>query len=75
MTPPTFLFTSRKRLILDGFLISAFFIAVSLGTGCGGKNDAINKADKKDAINGVPVPSLVRPKTLLNRDLFTACRS
>ena len=28
----------------------------------GGKNDAINQAEKQDAINGVPVPSLAETK-------------
>ena len=32
--------------------------------GCGSKNDAINQAEKKDAINGVPVPSLAETKAI-----------
>ena len=36
---------------------------VALATGCG-KNDAINKAEKQDAINGTPVPSLAETKAI-----------
>jgi len=48
------------------FLRAAQAAALSLFliTGCGSKNDAINQADKKDAINGVPVPTLAETKAI-----------
>ena len=41
-----------------GVAVVMFLIA-----GCG-KNDAINQAEKKDAINGIPVPSLAETKDI-----------
>jgi hypothetical protein len=42
----------------------AVAITVFLIAGCGGKNDAINQAEKQDAINGVPVPTLAETKNI-----------
>jgi hypothetical protein len=64
MKPLTLLFTSRKRSILGGVLSSTVAIAVFLSARCGSKNDAINQAEKHDAVNGVPVPSLAETKTI-----------
>jgi hypothetical protein len=47
--------TNLKRISLA--TASASALAVMLLSGCGSKNDAISQAEKKDAINGVPVPS------------------
>jgi hypothetical protein len=44
--------------LVQAVSLSAFLIA-----GCG-KNDAINQAEKKDAISGVPVPSLAETKAI-----------
>lgn len=32
--------------------------------GCGSKNDAVSQAEKQDAINGIPVPSLAETKAI-----------
>ena len=53
--------TKIKRMSLATI---AFAIGTFLVAGCGGKNDAINQAEKKDAINGVPVPSLAETKDI-----------
>ncbi len=53
---------TTKRIFVGA--LSASTIALILIAGCGGKNDAINQAEKKDAINGVPVPSLAETKDI-----------
>ncbi len=53
---------TTKRIFVGA--LSASTIALVLIAGCGGKNDAINQAEKKDAINGVPVPSLAETKDI-----------
>jgi hypothetical protein len=50
------MFTSR--------ILSSVILATFLFGGCGSKNDAINQAEKKDAINGVPVPSIAETKDI-----------
>src|SRR5277367_2589456 len=47
---------------LFSLLLTCAFTASALA-GCG-KNDAVSQAEKKDAINGVPVPSLAETKTI-----------
>ena len=43
----------------------AFFaIAVTLIAGCGNKNDSISQAQKKDAAQGVPAPSIAETKAI-----------
>ncbi len=54
----------KLRLAASGLSLCLVF------AGCGGKNDAINKAEKQDAIKGVPVPSLAETKAIA-RDGFT----
>ncbi len=39
-------------------------IVAVLVAGCGHKNDAVSQAEKRDAINGVPVPSLADTKAI-----------
>lgn len=53
---------TTKRIFVGA--LSASAIALILIAGCGGKNDAIDQAEKKDAINGVPVPSLAETKDI-----------
>jgi hypothetical protein len=53
---------TTKRIFLGA--LSASTIAVVLLAGCGSKNDAINQAEKKDSINGGPVPSLAETKDI-----------
>jgi hypothetical protein len=53
---------NTKRILLGA--LSASIIASVLVAGCGGKNDAINLAEKKDVINGIPVPRLAETKTI-----------
>ena len=53
---------TTKRIFVGA--LSASTIALVLIAGCGGKNDAINQAEKKDSINGVPVPSLAETKDI-----------
>ncbi|MGB2625419.1 MAG: DUF1254 domain-containing protein, partial [Candidatus Acidiferrum sp.] len=53
--------TKMKKIFLS---IPAFTIGLFLVAGCGGKNDAINQAEKKDAVNGVPVPSIAETKEI-----------
>ena len=43
----------------------AVALSVFLIVGCGSKNDdAIHQAEKQDAINGIPVPSLAETKAI-----------
>lgn len=53
--------TKIKRIFLG---VPAFAIGMFLVAGCGGKNDAINQAENKDAVNGVPVPSIAETKDI-----------
>jgi hypothetical protein len=39
-------------------------LAALLVVSCGNKNDAVSQAEKQDAINGVPVPSLAETKAI-----------
>src|SRR5271165_938271 len=54
-----------SRRIYD-FLGLAFtcVLAASVVAGCGNKNDAVSQAEKQDAINGVPVPSIAQTKDI-----------
>jgi hypothetical protein len=54
--------STLKRIFFA--LASASAIAALLLSGCGSKNDAVSQAEKKDAVNGVPVPSLAETKTI-----------
>jgi hypothetical protein len=54
--------TNLKRISVAAASASA--IAVVLLSSCGSKNDAISQAEKKDAINGLPVPSLGEAKAI-----------
>jgi hypothetical protein len=53
---------TKIRRILSKAAVCAF--GLFLLAGCGSKNDAINQAEKKDAIKGVPVPSLAETKDI-----------
>jgi hypothetical protein len=46
------------------FATTVCALGLFLVAGCGSKNDAINQAAKKDAINGVPVPSIAQTKAI-----------
>jgi hypothetical protein len=59
---PSSIFSSTKRVFLGGILPSAGALIFLLIAGCGSKNDAITQAEKKDVINGVPVPSVAEVK-------------
>ncbi|MGB8800628.1 MAG: hypothetical protein WCC97_08070 [Candidatus Acidiferrales bacterium] len=52
--------TKLKRIFLGGAGVAVVMFLIA---GCG-KNDAINQAEKKDAINGIPVPSLAETKDI-----------
>jgi len=54
---------SSIRPVLARILPSAAASMLLFIGGCS-KNDAINQAEKRDAINGVPVPSLAETKTI-----------
>ena len=56
-------FNSTRRAFLGRILPSAVASMLLFIGGCS-KNDAINQAEKQDAINGVPVPSLAETKTI-----------
>jgi hypothetical protein len=45
-------------------LVSALVLTASFVAGCGDKNDAVSRAEKQDAINGVPVPSIEQTKAI-----------
>jgi hypothetical protein len=64
--------TKIKRIFLG---VPAFAIGMFLVAGCGGKNDAINQAENKDASTAFPSPASPRPKTSPSRDSFMVCRS
>jgi hypothetical protein len=64
MTGLSSLFKSTKRAFLPGFLAGTVGVSVFFINACGSKNDAINQAEKRDAINGVPAPSLAGTKTI-----------
>lgn len=53
--------TGKSSNVLGFALTCALLTALT--TGCG-KNDAINQAEKQDAINGTPVPSLAETKAI-----------
>lgn len=44
--------------------VQAVDLSMFLIAGCGSKNDAVTEAEKQDAINGVPVPSLGETKAI-----------
>ena len=56
--------TSTKRVFLDRLLASAVGLILLFLGGCGSKNDAVSQAEKKDAINGIQVPSLAETKAI-----------
>ena len=64
------LFCSTKRVLFGGILPSAVALMLLLTGGCGSKNDAINQAEKRDAINGVPVPGLRETKEIAQEGLI-----
>ena len=43
---------------------AVFAVAVTMLAGCGNKNDAISQAEKKDAAQGVPAPSIAETKAI-----------
>ncbi len=51
----------NKQILCAGL---ASVLAGMLLIGCGAKNDAVSQAEKHDAINGVPVPSLAETKAI-----------
>lgn len=53
--------TKMEKIFLG---VPVFTIGLFLVAGCGGKNDAINQAEKMDAVNGVPVPSIAETKDI-----------
>jgi len=57
-----------KTLLWAG---AACALGLFLVVGCG-KNDAINQAEKQDAINGVPVPSLADTKSIAQQGFVFA---
>jgi len=57
------LLSSTKRVLFGGILPSAVACMLLFIGGCS-KNDAINQAEKQDALNGVPVPSLAETKAI-----------
>ena len=50
----------KRKLRLEASALSLCLIFA----GCGGKNDAINQAEKQDVINGAPVPSIEQTKQI-----------
>ena len=51
----------NKQILCAGL---ASVLAGTLLIGCGAKNDAVSQAEKKDVVNGVPVPSLAETKAI-----------
>jgi hypothetical protein len=56
---PKFIWKRNSFCAAQAVALSVFLIA-----GCGSKNDAINQAEKQDAINVIPVPSLAETKAI-----------
>jgi len=52
----------RQKLAIPA-LVAAALVWTALA-GCGSKNDAVTQAEKKDAINGVPVPGIEEVKAI-----------
>jgi len=50
----------RSALVVAAFLI----VSATLIAGCGNRNDAVSHAEKLDAVNGVPVPSIEQTKAI-----------
>jgi hypothetical protein len=49
--------------VFRGLALTCVLTALAVA-GCGNKNDAVSKAEKQDAVNGVPVPSLEQTKAI-----------
>lgn len=48
--------------VFTGLIITAF--ATAMLVGCGNKNDAVSQAEKKDAVVGIPAPSIEETKVI-----------
>ena len=53
---------NRQVSAFIGLVIVAIVAVMSVG--CGNKNDAVSQAEKKDAVAGIPVPSLEETKAI-----------
>ena len=63
MIPLSLILSSRKRPFALRILPAALAAILLFTSGCS-QNDAISQAEKQDAVNGIPVPSLAETKTI-----------
>ena len=64
--------TKTMKVFFSTILCASNFLVLA---GCDSKDDAVKQAEKQDAVNGVPVPSLAETKAIAQEGFILGCPS